>query len=83
MTTNRWVVWSQDTFGHDHDRDPPRVESIHRDELGAKRSQVAVRRREANNGFFRTWVAQDTVASLLAHSAVSEALKADLSDSQG
>jgi len=78
----RWVVWSQDTFGHGEDRDPPRIEGIYGDELSAKRGQIRARRHEAGNAFFEVWIARHTVADLRAHPAMSESLEALLTDPQ-
>ena len=73
-----WVVWSQDTFGFGSDRDPPRVESVHGDELGAKRAEVALRKKEAGNDLLRIWTAQQPISALLEHPHVSDQWKETL-----
>ena len=73
-----WVVWSQDTFGFGSDRDPPRVESIHGDELGAKRAEVALRKKESGNDFLTVWVAQQPISALLDHPHVTDRWKEEL-----
>ncbi len=79
-TEMRWVVWSQDTFGHGDERDPPRIEGVYGDELSAKRGQVAARRQEAGNAFFKVWIARHTVADLREHPGMTDLLEAGLQE---